>query len=112
MCESAKTDILEILERGESVEAVVFGNYGWDGYAEPTKPLVPKTKRGKVLTWEQAQKYMEGWSFYGGFGAPNCYATYIWTNKRIIWVTQYDGATSLSTAPRHPQEGIPDMPGG
>lgn len=120
---SAYDDLQEILLEGEEVEGIVFGPWGWGiapnegedwdyGYSEPDPPPVPFEKRGEVMTLDEAQQYMNGWSFYGGFGAPDCYATYIWTTERVMWVTQYDGSTRLNSAPRHPDEIIPNMPGG
>jgi hypothetical protein len=120
---SAYSELLEFLEPDESVEAIVFGAWGWGsaprdgqpwegGYGEPDPPPVPFDMRGRVLTLSDAADFMESWQFYGGYGAPDCYAVYVWTNKRVIWVTQYDGATSLDSAPRNPMPMIPDMPGG
>ena len=120
---SAETELLKFLEDGETVEAVVFGPWGWGsapsegeawkpGYSEPEPPAVPYDKRGVVLSWEEARGMMQSWNFYGGYGAPNAYATYIWTNRRVILVTQYDGSTHLSAAPRNPSATMPDMPGG
>ena len=120
---SAYTDIMKVMQDDEKIEGIVFGPWGWgdapdegeeweQGYGEPNPPLVPFSERGKVLTLEEATPYMEGWEFNGGFGAPECYATYIWTNKRVLWVTQYDGATALDAVPRHPEKTMPDMSGG
>ena len=55
---------------------------------------------------------MKSWSFWGGYGAPQCYAIYAWSNQRVFWVTQYDGSTSLNFAPRIPIDTMPSMPGG
>lgn len=110
--DNAQNDIIEKLRDDEIIEAVVFGPWGWDGYGEPDPAPVPESMQGRLLPWNIARTYMQNWSFYGGFGAPECYAVYIWTSERVFWVTQYDGATSLSWAPRWPQELIPDMPGG
>lgn len=109
---SAYTDIQEYLRDEEIVEAIVFGKYGWSGYDEPDIPPVPVDKRGVILSISEAEPFMQDWSFYGGYGAPDCYAVYIWTNLRVIWVTQYDGSTELDSAPRNPQNIMPDMPGG
>lgn len=119
---SAWDDLHDFLEGGEEVEAVVFGPWGWGsfiegrgwepGYGEPNPPPVPFEKRGVLLDALEAMPYMRGWSFDGGYGAPMCYAVRIWTNRRVIWVTQYDGATWLDSAPRHPTAHMPDMPGG
>lgn len=108
---SAYTELMEYLEEGEAVEALVFGDYGWGGYREDTE-FVPKDKRKVVLTLEEAKPMMDGWKYYGGYGAPLCYATYVWTNKRVIWVTQYDGRTDLCSAPRSPVNCEPNMYGG
>jgi hypothetical protein len=109
---NAYEDLRNELDADEAVEAVVFGEWGWGGYSEPDPAPVPGNIQGVVLTLDEAMPYFEGWSFDGGFGAPECYATYIWTNRRVLWVTQYDGATSLESAPRHPVACNPDMPGG
>ncbi len=99
-------EIADELRKGETVKAIVFGPWGWGS------PPVPLDKRGVVLTLEEAKPFLEGWSFSGGYGSPTCYATYIWTNRRVLWVTQYDGSTTLSSVPRHPMEAVPNMPGG
>jgi hypothetical protein len=119
---SAWTDLFEMLEDCEVVEAICFGPWGWgsapdkgekweEGYREPTPPTVPFEKRGIALSPKDAEPMMQSWSFYGGGGSPDCYAAYIWTNKRVIWVTQYDGSTGLNSAPRNPLDTMPEMPG-
>lgn len=109
---NAYNDLLVELEGDEEVEGIVFGEWGWGNYGQPDPPLVPIEKQGIAMSLDEAIPLMEGWSFNGGFGAPDCYAAYIWTNKRVLWVTQYDGATRLDSAPRNPCNCIPDMPGG
>ena len=112
---NAYNDLMEYLEDDETIECLVFGKYGWGGYAEErlgVTPPVPKDKQGILLTIEEAKPMMQGWTYECGYGAPECYATYVWTNKRVIWVTQYDGSTSLNSAPRMPVACMPNMPGG
>lgn len=109
---NAYDDLVGCLDSDEQVEAIVFGDWGWGGTWEPQPPLVPADKRGIVLTLEEAKDYMDGWSFFGGYGSPECYAVCIWTNKRVVWVTQYDGSTELNGAPRNPCNYKPEMPGG
>ncbi len=110
---TAHLELLKFLEKDEQVEGIVFGDFGWSSFGEEDiSDPIPKEKRGVLLTLEQAEPLMQSWQFDGGFGSPDCYATYVWTNKRIIWVTQYDGSTCLDSAPRHPTDCIPDMPGG
>lgn len=113
---SAYDELMTLLEEGEVVEAVVFGQWGWSGYNEPNPAPVPKEYIGKTLTLKEAEPFMEGWSFYGGYGSPDCYATNIWTNRRVFFIMQYDGSTNLDWLARNPpspsEEYIPDMPGG
>ena len=110
---NAYEDLNEYLDEGEEVESIVFGEYGWGGYKEPEPNPVSHDLFGKILSLEDAKPLMQTWSFYTGFGAPECYAVNIYTNQRVIWVTQYDGATSLDSMLRHPKNGVvPNMPGG
>jgi len=111
---NAFKDLEEELDEDEVIEAVVFGDWGWDGYEEPrkrTNPPVPKDKRGVILSIEEAKPMMEGWGFNTGYGAPTTYATYIWTDKSIYFIMQYDGATSVTSIPRNPESCMPEMPG-
>lgn len=109
---NAYKDLKGCLEKGETIEAIVFGEWGWGGYREPVEKPVPKEKQGVVLSIEEAKPMMAGWTYFCGYGAPECYATNVWTNKRILWITQYDGSTSIDHAPRNPTATIPEMPGG
>ena len=109
---NAYTDLKKALEKDEVIEGISFGDWGWGGYHEPDPPPVPKDKRGIVLSEDEAKPLMAGWSLYCGHGAPMAYATYVWTNKRAMWLTQYDGSTSLDSIPRHPSNCEVDMPGG
>jgi len=106
---SAYEELLSKLQEGEVVEAVVFGEYGWD---DPGTNLIPVDRRNKVLSFGEAKQYMKGWSFKNGFGEPDCYAVYIWTNFRVFWVALYDGSTRLNSMPRNPIDCVPGMPGG
>lgn len=113
MGENAYEDLLEFLREEEIVTAIVFGEWGWGGYEEPIPNAVSHKLFGKILTIEEAKPLMQTWSFYSGYGAPECYAVNVYTNQRVIWVTQYDGSTSLNSMSIIPKEGeIPDMPGG
>ena len=116
---NAWNDIVSKLESGENIEWIIFGNWGGSGsepesgaYCEPNPPPVPVEKRGIILDAGEAESFMHGWSFFGGFGTAKCYAVRIWTNRRIFWVTQYDGSTRLSSTRRHPENHMPSMPGG
>jgi hypothetical protein len=113
---TAYNELCEFLEDGETVEAIVFGDWGgWTyepgelGYSEPENRPVPVSFRRCVLSLEEAKPYMTGWSFAGGFGSSDCYAVHVWTNSRVIWVHEYDGSTCLRGAPRNPSTENPRM---
>lgn len=107
---NAYDDLMKVMQEGEEVESIVFGAWGWNGFQLPRNINHPP--EGVAMSIDDAMPHMEGWSFNGGFGAPDCYAVYIWTNRRVLWVTEYDGSTCLDSAPRNPCDVIPDMPGG
>lgn len=120
---NALEQLKAFLDKGEKVESIVFGAWGWGsapdegkewdpGYGEPEPTPVPFEQRGKILSWKRARPYLKLFSFNGGFGAPSTYAVRIWTNRRVIWVTQYDGSTGLDSALRNPEAHFPSMPGG
>lgn len=114
---NAYEELQEYLVDGEQVETIIFGNWGLNGYNEPSSKPVPQDKKGIKLTLDEAKPFMDGWKFTGGYGAPKCYAVHIWTNVRVIWVTQYDGSTMLTSVTRNPPtteniHSFPYMPGG
>lgn len=108
----AYKELKKELDEDEVIEGISFGDWGWGGYHEPDPPPVPKDKRGITLSEKEARPFMKGWKLYCGYGAPLAYAMYVWTNKRVMWITQYDGSTNIDSMPRHPSNCEVDMPGG
>ena len=118
---NAYNDLVDFL-KGEEVEAIVIGTYDdmnppkkgekwcdsyfWDGDGEEV-PLVPFNLRGKVLTLEEIQPYMDGWTFNRSYGGAACYAVHVWTKTRVVFVVCYDSTTWLSSVPRNPCDEIP-----
>ena len=100
---------------GESIEAIVIG--------KPTQATVipPKvnatwarqddSKFNKVLTWQEAEPLID-YPFDSSYGLPRCHAVTAWTKSRVIFISQYNGATSIEYAPRNPVNHMPSMPGG
>ncbi len=95
----------------ELVEAVVIGEMGWGTYNSENVPNYAKQPRGKVLSWDQAVKWLS-YRFDAGYGSPECNAITAWTSTKVMFVVQYDGSTSLHSVPRHPVDHMPEMPGG
>lgn len=101
----------------EPIEAVTIGPFGWgtmddaEPYGEDRIARKAPVRRGVKLAWDEARPMLD-YAYSTGYGAPECDAIWAWTPTRIIYVWQYDGATGLSSLPRHPQDGAPEMPGG
>jgi hypothetical protein len=91
---------LKAAAQGEPIEAVVIGTAGYDSN-------VSKEFRNRLLTWKEAKKLLT-YGFYSGFGSAGCDAVYAWTPTKILFVHQYDGATTLKAVPRHPGVCEPD----
>lgn len=99
------------MSNNESVEGVVIGEMGWGDYNSEEVPNYKDQPKGKVLSWEEAKKYLD-YKFSAGYGAPECNAIYAWTPNWVIAISQYDGSTSPFKIPRHPVNIMPKMPGG
>ena len=115
--------IEESLASDETVIGVVIGEYGWGrssweqpGFGEETVigeesviSPIPWDKRGIVLTWAEARPLLD--YFDAGYGSPGCHHIYVWTTQRVLFISQYDGSTSLESVPRDPVACRPVMPG-
>ena len=101
------------IEAGERLEAIAFSNP--EGFVQEPRRRIPKTLMDRILKPEEAAAHMDSWPLLGQHGNPKSYAMAAWTNQRFIWVTQFDGSTSLHSAPlRPPLFGTPflcEMPG-
>lgn len=106
--QNAWEELQDKLLEGEYLVAIVFGKPG-DGMRGEEKTYVPENRRYVVLSPKEARRYMKNWCFDGGYGGPECYAAFIWTNKRVFWVSEYDGRTELDAAPRNPENVKPRM---
>lgn len=109
----AYDELIEYLEEGETVERIVFSRWGFtqDIFADyedwvkgipiADPVIVPFDNRAFPMRLDEAKEYMLGWSFYTG--DFSCYATYVWTNKRRIWVNpSWEGYTYLESIQRAP----------
>lgn len=109
-------DLLEVAG-DEPIEAVVIGGFGWgsfndeDPYGADRIERKAPVRKGVVLTWAEAEPMLD-YEYSIGFGAPECDAVWAWTPTRVLFVSQYDGATGVESVPRNPVDGEPDMPGG
>ena len=99
-------DILD--EAGdEQIEGIVIGNYSTSTYYHEDEPKnVPR--RGVMLTWNEAFPYLD-YEYDNGFGTAECHAITAWTTTKVIFVSEYDGATCVVSIPRHPTKHEPAM---
>lgn len=99
--------------KGEPIEAIVIGNMGWEdcGIDDIPEPSRDRDKWNKVLSWAEAEPLLD-YNFDSGYGAPGCQAITAWTATKVIFISQYDGATGVEWLPRHPVDHQPRMPGG
>lgn len=105
-----KNDILKVAG-DEPIESIVIGEMGWNtGYNSGGKPAWSDVI-GKILTWEKAMPYLD-YEYSDDYGAPDCQAIAAWTKTRVLFVSQYDGSTSIESIYRNPTEYLPEMPGG
>ncbi len=109
---SALEEIETALLPGEEVDSVVFGLYGWRCGGDEDDPVIPKEHVSVALRWTVAKQYLTNWSIAGGFGSPDCFAIYVWTQSRVGFIAKYDGSTWLQWIPRQPTDCMPEMAGG
>ncbi len=98
---------------GEPIEAIVIGSMGKRKQTPKNVPWMKqdRSKWNKVLKWEEAAPLID-YDFNSSYGVPGCQAVTAWTKSRVIFVSQYNGSTSIEYAPRHPEDHEPAMPGG
>jgi hypothetical protein len=90
---------------GETIIAVVVGEKG-SGIKAPGEngPDI-------VQSWEEVRDGLD-YQHDAGFGGRECHSIYAWTAGRVLFVTEYDGATSVESVPRFPRAGKPQSMGG
>jgi hypothetical protein len=108
---SSFADDIERAAKGQEIEAIVIGDMGWPGYGKDERHAPGHARKGEILTWEEARPLLD-YPYDTGYGAPDCHGITAWTAKRVIFVTQYDGATAIDYVPRNPTRIVPHMPGG
>jgi hypothetical protein len=127
MDESNAWESLVEFARPEEINTIIVGNYGWspdeileeDSYRinwekeEVVDTFIPLHLRYRPLEPQKIQPYfVEGLLEYDqGFGSPECYAIYAYTDSRVIFAVQYDGSVSLHSIPLKPEGCVPEIPG-
>ena len=96
MC-NFKDDILEAA-CGEPIEAIAVSiSRGWSAGRQPDRDL-----GASPVPWEIAAPVLD-YEYDNGFGGQDCHDIHAWTATRVLFVHEYDGATSVESVPRHPE---------
>lgn len=98
----------EILEVAgdEAIEAVVIGDADWG--RDDSNRAVPADRKFIVITPDEAAQLLT-YEHDDGFGWPDCHAVYAWTATRVLFVSEYDGSTTIDDMPRNPGPCTPRM---
>jgi hypothetical protein len=96
-----KQDI-ETAVAGEKILALVLisASRGWqyDDDQDLDKGLLDQP-----LDWE-TYKHLMDYEYDAGFGSQDCHDVRIYTEKRVYYIHEYDGSTSIYSIPRNPPE--------
>ncbi len=90
-------------KNGEMIEAIVVGrhdNEKWDGDAKADEDI--------ILSREDGLKKLDV-NYDSGYGGADCFPMLAWSRNRIYFISEYDGATSLNSVPRHPVACTPEF---
>lgn len=90
----------------EEIEAVVLGKHDRTRFGDEDK--APKFT---VLTWAEGRPWLDE-EYDSGYGGADCRAFHAYTKNWVIFVGEYDGATSLDRIPRNPTAGTEPYFGG
>jgi len=95
----------KILEKvsGEEIEAIVFGDGGDDFIENNT------LERGRIYKWEEVVGVLSH-EFDCDFGSDTLPGMNAWTKSYIIFVSEYDGSTSVGWFYRNPTAYEPHRP--
>ena len=90
----------------EEIEAIVI-THSRDSWRET---WIPKNELEPYLvrTWREVRSKLD-YDYDTGYGGADCHGIYAWTPTRILFVAEYDGSTSLTSVPRNPTEGRPEL---
>lgn len=105
---------IEEAAKGETIESVVIGafsGYEWSDEQHADEKGVPPSQRHVVLSWKETRPLLD-YTYDTGYGGADCHAIWAWTHTHIVFVSEYDGSTTVVSVPRNPQPGNPAMPGG
>ena len=90
---------------GEPIEAMVVGKHdrsSWNTAPLPDENVILSRDDGLAKVDQE---------YNAGYGGADCFPLYAWTKSRVFFVHEYDGATGVAWAPRHPMAVAPEFSG-
>lgn len=100
-------DLKSAMFPDEEILGIAFGD--WLSFRKPRHPNANAMRTGVLMNPEEAKPIMQGWEFYDS--ALKCYSIYAWTQRRVLFVSEYDMSTTISSCPRDPCAMIPRVYG-
>jgi hypothetical protein len=92
-------------EAGEPILFAVVGQH----YNAPNKHLPDQTPETRVVRpWAEARQMID-YFYDNGFGGADCHPVTAWSENWVLWVSEYDGATSVGERPRNPAAHQPEF---
>ena len=91
---------------GEPVEFAVIGTDRW--WEEEDRRGIPKEKKGVVLAWNEARQLLN-YGYSTGFGGADCHPIYAWSEHWVLFVSEYDGSTTINRISRFPVPSYPEF---
>jgi len=96
MSETFADDILEAAGDEPIIAIAVGPTRRWTYADEPDHNL-----GNQPVEWEAAKPVLS-YEYDAGYGGQDCHDFWAWTPTRVLFVHEYDGSTSIASAPRNP----------
>jgi Fe-S cluster biosynthesis and repair protein YggX len=101
-------EAFEAVAGDEEIEFAVIGKHYWDQWRRGDSTPFNKARINQSLTWAEAREFLD-YEYDSGYGGADCHPAYAWTATKVIFVSEYDGATGASFVPRKPQDCEPEF---
>lgn len=88
-----KEDILHVVGEEDIIGIVLSEDY--------TNRSIPEDLESKVVSWEEVESLLD-YEYSTGRGSQDCHSIYAWTETRVIFISEYDGSTNVTSLPRNP----------
>lgn len=102
--DNAYKQLMNFLKSNEVIEAIKFGY--WEGWSDKCVEPDIFHYRNIPMSIDIAKHFMLSWSAersaYGTDDGSENFNIRIWTNKRVIFIHEYDGLRWLRAIERHP----------